>query len=618
MKNKKLCEDILKNIGGKENVYDVSHCMTRLRVSVHDKAKVNMKQLDQLDGVMGAVEKGGQVQIIIGNEINAVYAEFVEMVGNMSGNKASSSPTSENKFKQVLNAIAEIFNPIVPALAGAGMIKALMVVLKLTGILVETSQTYLIINTLSDSVFTFLPCLLAYSSAKKFKANPYLAVALAATMLHPTFSALRAEGVTELDFFGISMSLVNYASSVIPIILGVLLMSFVEKYVDKFMPSFLKVVFVPALTMLITIPLVLLTVGPFAQWLGNLIADGVTILFEKGGVFAGLIYGGVYSTMVVTGLHHGMVPVLVQGITTKGYNTISPASGSANMAQAGAAFAVWLKSKNMKTKTVAAGASISALLGVTEPAIYGVNLRLKKPFLAAALGGAAGGAFAAAFGGRAYAMGGPSFATLPMFIGDDGGKWVYVMIGFMIAFVVAAVVTFIIGFEEVPLDNEEEVIEAKQVSVKDNAVEINSPVSGELVPLVDVPDPTFSQGIVGNGFAVEPSENKIVAPVDGKVVTVFKTGHAIGIQTKEGIEVLVHVGIDTVKLDGKCFDLKIKQGQEVSKGETLLEIDRDGIKENGFSPMTVVVVTNKEDFPNYEVKDQVKVTSSDVVMKVSN
>lgn len=615
MKNQKLCEDILKNVGGKGNVSDVSHCMTRLRVSVKDKSKVNLSKIDQLDGVMGAVDKGGQIQIIIGNEINAVYADFVELVGTISSKSSSKEKdVSTSKMQKFFNTVAEIFNPIVPALAGAGMVKALLVILKLTGILSDASETYLVINTISDSVFTFLPCLLAYSSAKKFKANPYLAVALAATLLHPTFSGLRAEGVTHLSFFGVQLALVNYASSVIPIVFGVLFMSYVERFFDKIVPSFLKIVFVPALTILIAFPIVLLTVGPFAQWLGNLIADGVAVMFEKGGVFAGLIYGGIYSTLVVTGLHHGMVPVLVQGITTKGYNNISPASGSANMAQAGAAFAVWLKSKNEKTKAVAAGASVSALLGVTEPAIYGVNLRLKKPFLAAALGGAAGGAFAAAFGARAYAMGGPSFATLPMFIGDDGGKWKYVLIAFIIAFVVAAAVTYVVGFEEMPLDEEE----GTQPKVLVDAEVIYSPVKGEFIPLVDVEDPTFSKGIVGNGFAIDPLENKIVSPVDGEVVTVFKTGHAIGIKTKTGMEVLVHVGIDTVKLDGEGFELKVKQGQQIKQGESLVEVDIEKVKAKGFSPVTVVVVTNKEEFPNYEVNDQLQVKSGDAIMKASH
>ena len=612
MKYKDLCEKLLLNIGGKQNVSNVEHCMTRLRVTVVDKSKVKFNAIDQLDGVMGVVEKGNQVQVIIGNEINAVYNDFIELAGESNQHISSTSnQDDQSKIQTFFNTIAEIFNPIVPALAGAGMIKALLVILKLTKVLTDDSQTFLIINTLSDSVFTFLPILLAYSSAKKFKSNPYLAVALAATMLHPTFSALQAEGITYLSFMGIHLNIVNYASSVIPIILGVFFMSYVERLAEKIVPSFLKVIFVPALTMFVAIPIVLLTVGPFAQWIGTGLANGVAFLFDKGGFVAGLIYGGIYSAMVVTGLHHGMVPVLVQGIASKGYNNISPASGSANMGQAGAAFAVWLKSKQEKTKAVAAGASISALLGVTEPAIYGVNLRLKKPFLAASIGGAIGGAIAVGFGGKAYAMGGPSFATLPMFIGDDGGKWLYVMLGFVVAFIVAAISAYVIGFEEVPLDGD------VQTNVEMADVErLVAPVSGELIPLVDVPDPTFAKEILGYGFAINPAENEIVSPISGEVVSVFKTGHAIGIKSENGLEVLVHVGIDTVKLDGKYFDCRVKNGDKIVKGDPLVNIEKEKIIAAGYSPITMVIITNKEEFPNYEIYDTQLVSKKDDIMKV--
>lgn len=611
MKNLKLCEDILKNVGGKKNIQEVTHCMTRLRIALNDPSKANLKALDILEGVMGAVEKGGQIQIIIGNEINSVYSDFIELVGE--GQTLNEKPKGK-KIENLLNTISAIFNPIVPALAGAGMIKALLVVLKLTNLIDASSNTYAVINTLSDSVFTFLPFLLAYSSAKKFKCNPYIAVALAGTLMHPNFTSMIAEGNAQIDFFGIPLNLMNYASSVFPIILGVLLMSYVEKGIDKIMPSAFKIIFVPALTLLISAPIVLLSVGPFAEWVGMLIADGVTVLFDKGGIFAGFIYGGIYSTMVVTGLHHGMVPVLVSGISTVGYNTISPASGSANMAQAGSAFAVWLKSKNTKTKAVAAGATISAVLGVTEPAIYGVNLRLKKPFLSAAVGGACGGAFAAAFGCRAYAMGGPSFATIAMFIGDDGGKWIYVLIAFAIAFIVAAVITFILGFEEIPLEEDTPATQEELV----NAIQITAPVSGEMIPLVDVPDPTFAKGIIGQGFAIEPNMNEIYAPISGTIVTLFKTGHAIGIVSDLGAEILIHIGIDTVKLNGEYFDVKVKQGDMVHEGDLLVRIDREKIRANGFSCTTMVVVTNKAAFPKMRIIDQVNAKHGDSIMRIAS
>lgn len=615
MKHQALCNDILASVGGKKNINEVSHCMTRLRINVNSMDKVDINQLEAIAGIIGAVKKGDQVQIVIGNEINNVYNDFMELVGETKQN--ASTKKDGNAFERALNAISGIFNPIVPALAGAGMIKVLLVILKLTNILPVTSETYVILNTVSDSVFTFLPFLLAFTAAKKFRCNPFVAVALAGALMHPTFTTMMQSGTASLSFLGISVKLMSYSSTVLPIILGVWFMSYVEKLADKIMPSALKIVMVPALTLLISAPIVMMTIGPVANYLGNLLAQGVEVLFDKGGIFAGMIYGGIYSAMVVTGLHQGMVPVLVSSITTYGYNTISPASGSANMGQAGAAFAVWLKSKHMKTKAVAAGACVSACLGVTEPAIYGVNLRLKRPFLFAAIGGAAGGAFAAAFGCRAYVMGGPSFLTIPMFIGDDGNRWVFVLIAFIIAFTVAAVLTYLFGFEEIPLDEEDKGKEApKEISADTmrEAVSIQAPVSGEVVPLRDVPDATFANGMIGHGFAIEPSDPSIYAPVSGTVTTLFKTGHAIGITTAEGVEVLVHIGIDTVKLEGNYFQTCIQQNDQIQAGDLMVKVDLEGIRAKGYSAMTMVVVTNSLQFPKMKLLDHVQAFHGDAMM----
>lgn len=448
-----LVSKVLEHIGGKDNIVEVMHCMTRLRIRVIDDNKVEKEQIEQVKGVMGVVKKGNQYQVIIGPDVSNVYKEFVTYSGFEEGGNQKDNNTraaSDDKvITRVMNTIAGIFNPIVPALAGAGLIKAILALLVTLNVLSGDGYTYLVLNTISDGVFTFLPFLLAVSSAKIFRMNTYVAVAIAGAMLHPTFSNLLAEGISQISFLTIPLNLIKYNGSVLPIILTIWFASYIESFLDKFVPKSLKIIIVPAFTILIATPVALLAIGPIAQILGNYIAGGVSVLFEKGGVLAGLIYGGIYSTMVVTGLHHGMVPVLVDGISRVGYNYISPVSGSANMAQAGAAFGVWLKAKDKSTKTVAASATVSALAGVTEPAIYGVNLRLKRPFLCAALGGMAGGVVAALFKAKSYAMGGPSFLTLPMFIGDPNNV-VYVAIAFTVAFIVAAVATFIVGYEETP------------------------------------------------------------------------------------------------------------------------------------------------------------------------
>ena len=449
-----LIEHVLINIGGKENIDQVTHCITRLRIRVLDDSKVNSEEIKKNNKVLGVVKKGDQYQVVIGPDVSNVYKEFIAKIGDIERNniKGEKSKTKEKTSisSNILNTIAGIFNPIVPALAGAGLIKAILALLVATKLLANDSTTYTVLNTISDGVFTFLPFLLAYSSAKIFKMNGYVAVAIASAMLHPNFTNLIDSGVLKVEFLGLPMNLLKYTGSVLPIVLTVWFASYIERFLDRYTPKALKIIVVPAFTLLIATPIALITIGPLAQIIGGYLANGVSFLFEKGGIFAGIIYGGIYSTMVVTGLQHGMVPILVDGISRVGFNYISPVSGSANMAQAGASFGVWLKTKDKNTKTVAASATISALSGVTEPAIYGVNLRLKKPFLCAAIGGMAGGAVAALFHAKSYAMGGPSFLTLPMFIGDPGNV-LYVAIAFSVAFVVSALATYILGFEENPV-----------------------------------------------------------------------------------------------------------------------------------------------------------------------
>lgn len=456
MKYTETVKAIVENVGGKENISGAAHCMTRLRLNLYDSSKVKEDALKKLDITMGVVNKGQQLQIIIGPAVNDVYAEFIEFTGmeaeapvdeNLDDVKQDLKNKKGNLLTSFFETIAGIFNPIVPALAGAGLVRAILTIAVVMG-LDNTGNTYMVINTIANGIFTFLPFLLAASAARQFKMDMFVAMTICAGMMSSTWATLIADGVSTYSFLKIPFTVVNYSSSILPIVFAVWFASYVEKGFRKVIPGALKIILVPCLTILVATPVSLMTIGPLATWIGNLLASGVTTLFEKGGVFAGLVYGGIYSSMVVLGIHHGMVPVLVQGITNQGFNYISPTSGAANMAQAGAAFGVWLKSKSKKTKTIAASATIAAVTGVTEPAIYGVNFKYKKPFLAAAIGGAAGGAFASFFGLKAYAMGGPSFLNFAMFIGEEPMNMWLVMAGFAIAFVVAAVLTVVMGFDE--------------------------------------------------------------------------------------------------------------------------------------------------------------------------
>lgn len=456
MERQDLINKILTGVGGSNNIAQAEHCMTRLRLTLKNSQLIHKDKLETIDGILGTVINDNKVQIVIGPQVASIYNDFIASAGlqalevideNLDTEIYENSNKSKNFFSLFFETVAGIFNPIVPALAGAGLVRAILTILVLLG-LNNKGNTYTVINTIAGSIFVFLPFLLASSSAQVFKMNRYVALTIAAAFMAPQWASLLADGTTSYSFLGIPYTLVNYQSSVLPIIFAVWFASYVEKALEKVIPNALKIIFIPALTLLIATPIALMTIGPVTNWIGLRIADIFTVLFEKGGVIAGIIYGGIYSSMVVLGIHHGMVPVLVQGITTAGFNYISPTSGAANMAQAGSAFGVWLKAKNKKTKTVAGSATIAAITGVTEPAIYGINFKYKKPFIAAAIGGAIGGGFASLLGLKAYAMGGPSFLNFPMFIGDNPNNMWLVMLSFAISFIIAAIITYIWGIKE--------------------------------------------------------------------------------------------------------------------------------------------------------------------------
>lgn len=442
--------DIVQALGGKENVAQAAHCATRLRVTPRDWSRISEDQLKAVPGVLGVVRGSTQVQVIIGAEVNNVYKEFVELTGvdeedAIDENLDLKSELANKKgslLTRFFETVAAIFNPIVPALAGCGFLSAFISIFMAFG--ASTSDpTFNVITSVSMAVFTFLPFLLAASAAKVFKMNQFVALTICAGMMSSTWSGLIAEGVETYTFLGIPFRVIDYSSSVLPIVFAILLASYVERFLDKYIPGALKIILVPALTILIATPVTLLTVGPLTYWIGEVLASGVNMLFEYGGVFAGLVYGGIYSAMVVLGIHHGMVPVLTQMIADQGFNYVSPTSGAANIGQAGAAFGVWLKTRDKALKGNAASACFAACTGITEPVVYGVNVPLGKPFLFASIGGACGGAFAAAFHLKAYVIGGPSFLSFGMFMGGENPMYncAMVMAGFVIAFVVAAVLT---------------------------------------------------------------------------------------------------------------------------------------------------------------------------------
>ncbi|WNS46516.1 beta-glucoside-specific PTS transporter subunit IIABC [Paenibacillus sp. MMS20-IR301] len=601
MNKNELSKEILRLVGGEENIDQVTHCMTRLRFNLNDNNRADKAALQKTDGVMGVMINGGQFQVIIGNDVPVVYNE---LVGNMSSSpdkKASGDKVEkkkQNALSKLFDFISGIFTPILPAITGAGMIKGIVALLVAAGWMGTDNSTYIILSAIGDGAFYFLPIVLAVSAARKLGSNMYIAAAIGAAILHPTITTLLGSG-EPVTFASLPVVAATYSSSVIPIVIAVWLASYVEKAVDKITHASLKLIIVPTVTLLVIVPLTLIAVGPLGVIIGDGLTGGISWLFENTGLFAGLLLGGTMSLLIITGMHYALIPIMIASIAQLGYDYMIPVMMVANFAQAGSALGVSLRTKNSKLKSLSMSTSITAFMGITEPAMYGVNMRLKKPFIAALIGGAAGGAVLSLFKVKAYVIGGlAGLSGIPMVLGET---FVYSVIGFAVGTAVAAIVTYVLGFEDeaeataapaaasaasTPVAVVEEV---KQVMVNE---QVFSPITGEVKPLSEVNDPAFSEEIMGKGFAIQPSEGRVVSPVNGTVFSLSKSGHAIGLVSDNGAEMLIHIGIDTVKLKGLHFSPKVTAGTKVSVGDLLMEFDLAEIEKAGYSTITPVIITN--------------------------
>ncbi|AIQ57354.1 beta-glucoside-specific PTS transporter subunit IIABC [Paenibacillus borealis] len=610
MNKNELSKEILRLVGGEENIDQVTHCMTRLRFNLNDNNRTDKAALQKTDGVMGVMINGGQFQVIIGNDVPVVYNE---LVGNMSGSpekKATGDKVDkkkQNALSKLFDFISGIFTPILPAITGAGMIKGIVALLVALGWMGTDNSTYVILSAIGDGAFYFLPIVLAVSAARKLGSNMYIAAAIGAAILHPTVTTLLGSG-DKVTFASLPVVAATYSSSVIPIVIAVWLASYVEKAVDKITHASLKLIIVPTVTLLVIVPLTLIAVGPLGVIIGDGLTGGISWLFENTGLFAGLLLGGTMSLLIITGMHYALIPIMIASIAQLGYDYMIPIMMVANFAQAGSALGVSLRTKNSKLKSLSMSTSITAFMGITEPAMYGVNMRLKKPFISALIGGAVGGAFLSLFKVKAYVIGGlAGLSGIPMVI---GATFVYSVIGFAIGAAVAAVVTYILGFEDEPEAAAAPVVEAASpaaagmpaasiVTAAEPAMvneEVFSPIAGAVKPLSEVNDPAFSEEIMGKGFAIQPSEGRVVSPVNGTVFSLSKSGHAIGLVSDSGAEMLIHIGIDTVKLKGLHFSPKVTAGTKVSVGDLLMEFDRVEIEKAGYSTITPVIITNIQQY----------------------
>lgn len=616
MKFEQIAREVLENVGGKDNVAHVTHCVTRLRFNLKDESKANVDKIKKIKGVMGNVNQGGQFQVIIGNDVSDVYKELIKL-GDFKSAKTEVQGPKKGVLTAAMDTIAGIFTPVIPAIAGCAMIKAFLSIAVAFGWVSTESQSYYILNFIGDTAFFFLPMLLAYTAATKFKASPYLAMVIGGILLHPNFSALVSAG-EPVAFFGLPVRLVKYGSSVIPIILIVWLMSYVERVVTKIIPKVLIVVFVPLLVILITAPIGLIVIGPLGDIIGGVLANIIMAIDSKATWALPLIMGGLSPLLVMTGMHYSLYPAIFTQLATSGYQTIFPGMLVANVCQGAAALCVSVKSKNSDLKQLAASTGATAVIGVTEPAMYGVNLKLKKPFYAVLAGGAVGGLYAGITGVKVFTPGGAALVGVPAYIGPEISNIVNILIAAAIGFVVTFALTWILGFEDEVEETEEleKLEENTDVKPLKNKISIMSPINGEAVPLSAVNDLTFAQEIMGKGIAIIPTEGKVVSPINGTVAMVFNTKHAIGLQTEDGAEILIHVGLDTVNLEGKHFTSFVKSGDTVKVGDKLLEFDIKAIKEAGYDTVTPVIITNTTNYLDVISKDVSAVKAGEEIITI--
>ncbi|PJN65799.1 PTS system beta-glucoside-specific EIIBCA component [Paenibacillus sp. GM1FR] len=619
MNNKDLAKNVLDLVGGEQNISGLTHCATRLRFVLKDDNKADLKALDQLEGVLKAQNSGGQVQVVIGAKVDAVYSEVKNLTSDKIGELTESTDSGPKKRRNpvnvVLETIAGIFTPVLPALVGCGMIKCLATVITAMGYL-EGSGFLTIINMIGDCIFYFMPFFLAVSAANRFKTNPYLAVALAAGLMHPTILNAAAQiaetGVNSIDFLGMPILLMKYSSSVIPIILAVWIMSYVYPIVNRVIPKFLQVLLTPMIVLFIMIPVELIVLGPVGSYIGDWLTNGINSLFSTAGVLAGAILGFFKPIMVMFGMHYAIMPIQVQQVATLGATVLLPTALAANLAQAGAAFGVFVLTKSKTMKSAAASSGFTALFGITEPAIYGVTLKYKRPFFAGCLAGGLVGGFYSLVHTTANAISLPGVLAIGTYSSD---RYMYVVIGCIAAVVLGFVFTLLAGIKEDTDGNKSKQQATNKVNSNQTVVAtevtpasvssqtstssdmlIVSPMTGEIKPISEVEDQAFAQELMGKGIAIIPTDGKVYAPFDGVVEALYRTKHAIGLKAANGVEILIHIGVDTVSLKGKYFNAHIEQGQTIKAGDLLVEFDPEGITSAGYNTITSIVVTNMQQY----------------------
>lgn len=620
MNYNELAKQIIKLVGGERNIASLTHCATRLRFNLKEEGKASVEELKKTPGIMGVVSSGGQFQIIIGSDVASVYKPIMNAT-NLDSSDSSDAKDDRKMLARVVDTISGIFTPILPAITASGMMKAVLSVLVAFNLTSKESQSYQIFDFMADAAFYFLPLLLASSAAKKFKCNAYLAMMVGGILLHPTFVSMvnmAKETGDGIHFLGLPIGLASYSSSVIPIILAIWFMSYIEPLADKFSPKPIKFFFKPLLTISIVGIATLVLIGPIGYIISDKIGLMITTIESYCSWLVPTLLGVLTPLLILTGTHYGLIPIGINNRLTLGYDTvIYPGMLASNVAQGGAALAVAIKSKQSDVKQLASSAGLTAVFGITEPALYGVNLKFKTPLYAAMIGGGVGGLFLGIFRVCNFSGGSPGFLTLPSYIGGDSMMNFYLAIAGAVISVVTSFVAGLILYKE-PAEQEETALEETEVkgTIAKNMIDIKSPLTGESVSLQTVSDPVFADEIMGKGIAILPVEGSVYAPISGTVEMIFDTKHALGIKGDNGVEVLIHIGIDTVKLGGKYFTSHVKKGDRIEVGTLLVDFDMDKIQAEGYDCITPVIVTNSGSYEDILAIDDRAVMAGEEVIRI--
>ncbi|GAB2532387.1 beta-glucoside-specific PTS transporter subunit IIABC [Gracilibacillus alcaliphilus] len=641
MKYEQLAKDIIKYVGGKENVISLVHCITRLRFKLRDESKADTEALKNMDGVVTVMKSGGQYQVVIGNHVPDVYADVMAVGGFQAadaGNEEEEQQSSGNLLDKFVDIISSIFTPVLGVLAATGMIKGFNALFVALGWMSEEGGTFAILNAVGDAFFYFFPIFLGYTAMKKFGGTPFMGMVIGASLVYPTIAEIMAgeprytlfagtifESPIHIEFLGIPVILMSYSTSVVPIILATFFGAKVEKFFRKVIPDVVKTFLVPFFTFLVIVPLTFLLIGPVATWAANMVGSGINTIFNLSPLIAGIVIGAFWQILVIFGLHWGLIPLSFLNLDTLGYDPILSMIFAASFAQIGAVLGVWIKTKEQSIKTLSIPAFISGVFGVTEPAIYGVTLPKKRPFIISCIGAAVGGGILGFFGTKLFTMGGLGIFMLPSMIGPDGMDSAFwgSVIAMLAAFGLTFVLTYLFGMPQEPdtatAGATTAAADAPAAVTEDTDTEIiASPLTGDVLELSSIKDETFASGLMGKGLAIEPAEGRIVAPAGGTISAFFPTKHAIGITTDYGTELLIHVGMDTVNLNGQFFTGHVEQGDHVNAGDLLIEFDIEQIKKAGYLVTTPVIVTNPDKYQSLIILEKGKVNANDELITLTN